>query len=255
MISCPICNEKLIFNEKGGDCLNRHHFDRAKQGYYNLNLNQRKQTGDNKEMVDHRHQFLSQGYYDFLSDEVKGYLKDARNQTIVDLACGEGYYTHQFPHQAIGIDLSKEALKIASRTDKSSTYLVASMAKLPLQNESVDWITKLFAPTFEDEMVRVLKTGGYALLVEGGPKHLLQMKEVLYEVTVENELKLLNNLKLVEEKMISKTTLLKQKDIEHLLAMTPYQYKTPPQAIERLLSLSALEITFEFNIRLYQKTA
>ena len=81
-----------------------------------------------------------------------------KEHKILDLGCGEGYYTSKmsvYCTKTIGVDLSKDALKIAARDDKKSQYVLASIFHLPI--DKVDFITNIFAPTPFDEIKRILK--------------------------------------------------------------------------------------------------
>ena len=114
-ILCPKCKKELFLIEKAYKCENNHSYDLSKEGYLNLNLKNSQNTGDN--------QFLEKGYYDFLRIELDKLIK--KSDSLIDLACGEGYYTSFFKAQdKIGIDLSKTGLKIASKNDKSTLYLL-----------------------------------------------------------------------------------------------------------------------------------
>ena len=66
---CPNCKEKLEKNGNTYKCLNNHSFDISKQGYVNLLLNS-KNSGDNKEMITARHEFLKKGYFDNLLNSI-----------------------------------------------------------------------------------------------------------------------------------------------------------------------------------------
>lgn len=51
MLRCPNCHAELKREGKAFRCRNGHSFDVARQGYVNLLVNARRETGDNKEMV------------------------------------------------------------------------------------------------------------------------------------------------------------------------------------------------------------
>ena len=117
---CPVCKTELIKSEKSYVCSGRHNFDISKDGYVNLLMSQQsslKRHGDDKVMVRARRDFLSQGHYDTLRDAicdtVKTYSQD--NGVIVDVGCGEGYYSQavsqNFNCIFCGVDISKDALK------------------------------------------------------------------------------------------------------------------------------------------------
>ena len=70
IIKCPVCNHLLSKEGNTFKCENNHTFDLAKEGYLNLLLNAKKTSGDSKEMMAARRDFLAKGYYEKLSDRV-----------------------------------------------------------------------------------------------------------------------------------------------------------------------------------------
>ena len=183
-------------------------------------------------------------------------LKKYEVSSLIDLACGEGYYTKDLPaEERYGVDLSKQALKYASQADKGTFYLRTSIFTLPFEDASFDAATTLFAPAADKEIVRILKKDGIFLLVRPDVRHLYELKEVLYDQVRENEVKELHfeGLSLIEEKHISKTVLLPKEDLLSLFHMTPYAVKTSPKDREKLEKLKELKIRFEFAISVYKK--
>ena len=67
---------------------------------------------------------------------------DLRSKKILDLACGEGYFTRLFTEgggDCIGVDISKELVTIAEKKDKKSKYIVSPSHELSqIPNVSVD---------------------------------------------------------------------------------------------------------------------
>ena len=61
MLRCPNCHGELKREERTFRCQNGHSFDVARQGYVNLLVNARKETGDNKAMVKARTAFSNKG--------------------------------------------------------------------------------------------------------------------------------------------------------------------------------------------------
>ena len=185
-IACPVCKKEL--NRQGScyRCENGHSFDIAREGYLNLNLRNSKNTGDNPDMIKARKNFLEKGYYDFLKEEVNACLSE--DDTLVDLACGEGYYTKDFkPKDKVGIDLAKSGMKIASRNDKDTLYILSSIFRCPLYDESVDKLITIFAPIAKDEIKRIMKKDWAFILVKPDVRHLFELKQVLYEKPYLNE--------------------------------------------------------------------
>lgn len=252
---CPICNEKLIQVNRSAVCNNHHAFDYAKQGYLNLLIKQSVDHGDNKEMVQARTQFLNSNHYGFLKEELVHLSKQYQPEVLSDLGCGEGYYTSGLQAQEkYGFDMSKEALKHASRVDKTTQYAVASIFRLPLEDESCDMMVTCFAPFAKDEIERVLKKNGHFIFVSPGPKHLFQMKQCLYATPYDNEVKPLDTtLVLEKEYTISNTFHCDNTTLLSLFKMTPYYHRTRSEDMDKLTKQDGMDITAQFVIRIYKK--
>lgn len=255
-IICPICKNKLIKDEKRYYCENKHSFDIASEGYINLYLKKSIDSGDSVESMTARHKFLSLDYYSFLKDEINKIIKDLKVTSLLDLACGEGYYTKDLcTLEKIGIDLSKKGLKLASKRDKSTTYILSSIFHCPIKDESVDMILTCFAPIAKEEIRRILEDDGYFLLINPHRDHLIELKEAIYDNPYENvdEDIEIEGLKLIEKRVINQRRILNQETIQNLFMMTPYFYKTSLQDKDKLNEIDELEITFSFNLYLYKK--
>ena len=68
MLICTKCGKPLKKLDTCYRCEEGHSFDIAKRGYVNLNLNNRKRTGDEKEMIQGRRSFLEKGNYQIFRD-------------------------------------------------------------------------------------------------------------------------------------------------------------------------------------------
>ena len=113
-----------------------------------------------------------------------------------------------------------------------------------------------FAPVSNDEYARVLKDGGKLVVVSPSPRHLFELKEVLYEKPYENKPNVygLNKFDESEETIFEYPVVLEsQEDIFNLFTMTPYYYKTSAEAVEKLKKMNRLELTCGFSIRTFTK--
>lgn len=256
-LSCPVCDKTLRKVNKSYKCEHNHTFDIAKEGYTNLLLKSSKHTGDNKEMVMARHTFLSKGFYAPLLRKIIEELQNIRHNVLIDCGCGEGFYTSHIQqalqNQIFAFDVSKEALKYASKNNRNVDYFLASIFHLPLENESVDVLLNIFAPCPVEEALRLLKPDGYLFKVDPDVEHLKEMKAILYDQVVENEEKQIEELELVETKRIKFIMDLKNDDISNLFKMTPYYYKSSKQASDKLLAEKELMCTASFIIYKYKK--
>ena len=253
LFTCPVCGKKLIRNEKEAWCGNNHHFDYAKSGYLNLLISSKKVHGDDAAMVKARTSFLSSGHYAFLRDRLAELA--GHSDVLVDLGCGEGYYTSAFDaDEKAGFDLSKDALKHAAKKDKSTAYAAASIFRLPLPDQCADTVITCFAPHAKDEIYRILKPSGKFILVTPGRYHLFEMKQLVYDTPYENrEEDLETDLHLVRSETIENSFTCLQDELEALFAMTPYFWKTSAKDHAKLKSVSQLDVTAQFVIRVYQK--
>lgn len=278
MLLCPVCHNPLDREAAGYRCAKGHAYDMARSGYVNLLLPGDKHArvpGDNKLMVDARCRFLEKGYYAFLLDEVcavaRRFLQGRRAPALLDVGCGEGYYTLGLARclhkpgtelHLTGIDISKIALDKAGKRFRAventlppPELAVASAFHLPLPDASCDLLTNLFAPYCGDENWRVLRRGGGMLLVIPGENHLWELKEAVYDTPYKNEVKAfeLDGFRLLEHRQVSKCLTICGEDVGTLFRMTPYYYKTSRQGQERVEILSKLEIQVVFELLCYEK--
>ncbi len=263
VLVCPICKSALAFCGSSIACggARRHNFDRAKSGYVNLNTHL-PTSGDDKAMAAARQSFLRKGYYRRFAEEVAEAA--GGGELLVDAGCGEGYYTEFCAKNftaALGVDLSKYALDLAAKSAKAKElsdklfYATASVYSLPLAEKSTDCIINVFAPCVESEYSRVLKDGGRLVVAAAGRNHLLGLKQALYENVTENEERrdYPCNMRLERSVSVSYETEVLGEDIWQLFMMTPYFYRTPKQAADKLSTLERLDTILDFEIRTYIK--
>ncbi|MGL6065029.1 MAG: putative RNA methyltransferase [Fusobacteriaceae bacterium] len=275
MIACPLCKKKLEKLEKNYICENNHSFDISKFGHTNLLLSNHKNSkipGDNKEMVLSRKKFLENNYYIGIAQGINkvilefSKIKDSLN--ILDIGCGEGYYTQLIKQNLelenknvniTAIDISKEAVIAGAKTYKSINWLVASANHLPITDESLDFITCMFAKIISEENFRTLKKGGHLIVVSTGENHLQELKEVVYETikkdfylpSSDESLNIFKHIKTVN--LTYETTILENESIVNLFNMTPYRWRSPQKGINKLFKLKELLITVDVNIDIFEK--
>ncbi|PWB34562.1 SAM-dependent methyltransferase [Pseudomonas sp. SDI] len=189
MLICPICSAALSAADNGVACLAGHRFDRARQGYLNLLPVQHKNSrdpGDNQAMVEARRDFLNAGHYAPVARRLAELAAERAPGRWLDIGCGEGYYTAQIAEalpQADGyaLDISREAVKRACRRNPALSWLVASMARVPLADASCQFLASVFSPLDWQEAKRLLSTGGGLMRVGPTSGHLMELREQLYD--------------------------------------------------------------------------
>lgn len=271
IFTCPICKQILSRTEKTYRCPNGHSYDIAAEGYVHLlppNKMHSKVPGDTKQMVASRREFLASGYYELFSDRLNELVRGCvprGGPVVLDAGCGEGYYTgrlekdllaHGFSPKIYGFDISKFAVRAASKSYPGICFAVASCFDIPAADASADCVVNVFAPIVEAELNRVLRPGGFLILAVPGPRHLYGLKEILYDSPYENERReteyagftFLNRVSVQNDILIND-----RKIILDLFAMTPYYWKTPIEGSRRLNETEILSTRIEFDFLIYQK--
>lgn len=263
IIICPVCGEELKEENRSLVCTNGHCFDRAREGYVNLMAGNRKNgslIGDNRAMALSRRAFLEKGYFDSLLQELIGIIKDKALPCpdILDICCGEGYYSHRIREavscRMYGFDISKEMVRLATKRKNDCEYLVANLARIPVKDKSVDIAFHLFAPFHEKEFSRIMKDGGTLITVVAGENHLYELKEILYDTPYKNDERPPETQKLTvreKRKVSAKIHLSSREDINALFEMTPYYYRTGDRDKAKLSAHEQLDVTVEFCIFIY----
>lgn len=263
MLICPNCKEILKKEDRKYLCENNHSFDISKSSHTNLLISNKSgnEIGDNKEMVQARTNFLEKGYYSKLAQELCDKIKDKNNITYLDCGCGQGYYTSKIASsvekiRSFATDISKNAIVFASKKDKKTQYFVGSVFDLPIKDKSVDIITSIFAPSANEEFLRVLKDDGQAIIVVAGENHLFELKSKVYENPYKNDENKHDFGEFViisKEKLTYNVCIEKNEDIKHLFFMTPYAFKTSKEDTLKLDKLENLKVTLDFAIYTLKK--
>ena len=196
VLLCPVCRQDLQPVHEAGTgrvralaCRGRHSFDAARQGYFSLLVGKGTSfESDTAEMVAARTAFLDAGHYRPLADALARAAAPAFNgpaPTVLDSGTGTGHYLRAILDYlasdyldgsgvaAVGLDISKFALRRAARLNPEAINLVGDVWQpLPLPDAAVDVITVVFAPRNAAEFARVLKPTGRLIVVTPRAGHL-----------------------------------------------------------------------------------
>ena len=275
LLTCPICGKRLskYAKDKVFKCENNHSYDIAKQGYVNLlisNMKRSKNPGDSKEMVLARIDFLRRGFYKQVSDKINeaiyDYFKDSENRIeILDVGCGEGYYLtnlkeylkeKQIYGDFYGMDVSKEAVKYASRSEKECIFAVGNNYHIPAEDNSIDCILSVFSPIDIDEINRVLKKDGIFVRVLPRTNHLIEMRNIIYSVVNLNDKVYKPDSEkdvYIKEVNVTYNISLDNEEFNSLLKMTPHYWKSTPENKAKLEEYEDLKITVDMRIGVFKK--
>ena len=171
----------------------------------------------------------------------------------LDIGCGEGYYTAQLADalpQADGyaLDISREAVKRACRRAPAVTWMVASMARVPLADASCDLLASVFSPLDWQEARRLLAPGGGLLRMGPTREHLWELRARLYDEVRDYDDE--KHLSLIPEgmRLAHSETLSYELQLDNaqaradLLAMTPHGWRASAERREAVIA-APFEVT------------
>lgn len=265
---CPKCKGKLNIDSNTGTarCGAGHAYDRSRFGYYNFLLGASGGVhGDNKMMVAARREFLSHGFYEPLAERIAQICNElcTHNAKVLDIGCGEGYYTSKIFEKCkqkcaymAAFDISKDAVRETAKKKCAEEYAVASAYHMPIGDESIDVAVNAFSPLAREEIYRSLKNGGYFVMAIPAEEHLFGLKSAIYDTPYKNEVAdtALEGFSLIsEDELKYELNLNTQEDIRSLFMMTPYAYRTNEKGRERVLALNSLQTYAHFIILTYRK--
>ena len=260
---CPICGELLTKQDKSYRCASNHSFDIARQGHVNLLPVQQKRSlnpGDTAQQVVSRRAFLDGGFYAPIRDALCALAKDHGCQgPILDIGCGEGYYSaglaESLNAELLGLDISKEAVRYAAGRYKNATWICASAAHLPVKDGSVGLLTSLFALTMPEEFKRVLRNDGAYLQVLAAEDHLLGLKNIIYPELHHKEkfsTPDIPGFQLIESRPLRFAFTVEGEQVQNLLSMTPHVYRISKAGAENLRQTQKLTDTASCVLNLYR---
>ena len=262
LLVCPVCSNTLEQSDKRWQCRNNHSFDEARQGYLNLLLAQHKNSkapGDDLAMADARARLLDSGVYEPVSNLLNSNVQGLP-QRILDIGCGEGYYTARLKQhlanqgcaaQIVGLDISKDTIRRAVRRDRDIQWIVASGARPPVANHSIDLVMSLFTPLMPQGLEGIIHSDTDIILVNTGPQHLIELRHIIYDEVRLDTFSPITKMaeagfECVGEDTVQQTIhLTSSQHIGDLLMMTPHHWRVTQTARERLLAHTELDVSID----------
>ena len=261
---CPICRKELNRQDKTWLCADRHSFDVARQGYVNLLTVQQKHSlapGDTREQVLARRSFLEAGFYAPIAETlIETGRKYGVTGQILDIGCGEGYYTSQLADtlglQLTGLDISKEAVRCAAAKYKDHLWLCATAAHIPVPDGSAGLLTSLFALTLPEEFHRVLAEDGLYFQVLAAEDHLMGLKSIIYDELHHKQKDTVPEIpgfQRLESIPIRFSFTVEGEQIRNLFSMTPHVFRIGKEGARRLAETSRLEDTASCMLNVFRR--
>jgi 23S rRNA (guanine745-N1)-methyltransferase len=271
LFTCPLCHTALVPEPRVWRCAQGHCFDVARDGHVNLlpvQFRHSKAPGDPLLMVQARRAFLAAGHYAPLREALAEAVSDACKGRaapvcLLDIGCGEGYYTSAFAGEGrdvVGVDIAKPAIEAAARRLRQMTWLVARGTHLPCAPHSVDVITSIFAPLPVDELRRVCRPGGCIVVAMAGAGHLAGLREGLFDEVREHDpdhalAPLRAAFTEVCVRDVSFDLELATPDIGFLLDMTPYAWRAKPERVAAMRAKEQLSVAAVLRLAVFRHDA
>ncbi|NLU36897.1 MAG: methyltransferase domain-containing protein [Clostridiales bacterium] len=270
LFTCPICSSKMVAVEhKSLICTNNHCFDLARTGYVNF-VTRPVKTDYDKAMFSSRNIISTYGFFDPMVEEIVRIIgnriheANSGRMVIFDAGCGEGSHLHHIvekikkEHQVevigVGMDISKEGIKIASGKYKGHIWCVGDLTNSPFGDRAFDVILNILSPSNYAEFSRLLTDNGVLIKAVPGEDYLKELREALYHETDretysnERVLRLFeNNFNLTESRQVYYEVPLDPDMLAHLIKMTPLSWNASEDEINKAAD-SIKGITADFTI-------
>jgi 23S rRNA (guanine745-N1)-methyltransferase len=138
----------------------------------------------------HRAAFLDAGYFDPIAATIAEHVQQSEAEAalgrwrILDAGSGTGHHLARIaealppPVAGIGLDISREAARQASRRWPRLAFAVADLwSEWPVQDAAVDLVISIFAPKNFPETARVLRPGGWLAMAYPGADHIAELRD------------------------------------------------------------------------------
>lgn len=288
MLICPVCELPLAREERAWRCSRGHSFDRAREGY--VHLAGSRQPGDTRAMLRARRAFLERGHYAPLAAALSALAvahyaalpPEKRLLGTLDAGCGEGYYIGHVqrtlaawastgrpygldaPPPCFGLDVSRDAARLAARRYPAVTFVVADVrGRLPFASASLGLLLDVFAPRNPAEFARVVAPGGALLVAIPAPEHLAELRAALPLLGIEAEKQRqverrlgAAGFALRETRGLEMALRLDAADLAALLAMTPNAWHADAATLAAQASAGhpATAVTAAFRVLVFERT-
>ncbi len=186
LFRCPVCLEPYDqVVDRSLVCPNGHNVDISKKG--TVYFMQRAVASEYDDaMLAARRRMLQAGLFAGITDAFVAKMPTTP-QTILDVGCGEGTPLNDVlakrgikEDAAVGFDLSKPGINLATQLDNQAFFCVADLAQMPFSDGQFTTILDLFSPSAYQEFNRVLAPEGQLLKVIPNSDYLIELRQAIF---------------------------------------------------------------------------
>ncbi len=204
-----------------------------------------------------------------ITELIYGHTSRRRKESdtlLLDVGSGEGYVLSSIVSnlhencvpslQTVGLDISRQGIRMASQKDRSTIWCIANTAKrLPFSSECFSVVINILSPHNSDEFQRIIRKGGLLIKVVPLNKHLIELRQALYEQPREQPFsdkepvrELGTHFTSVTKHPLCYTQKLPKRSVSDLIRMTPLFWKSKKERIETLEAEGLSQITLDFSV-------
>lgn len=255
LLMCPKCRTGFSVSDGALKCQNGHSYDLAAKGYVHFAPNVSISRYDRALFVSRR-RILEGSFYRTVLQVIHSHMDTfaQRTDTLLDAGCGEGTFSKQLYRNGtlIGVDLSKDAIMMAASGGDPHLWMVADLAHLPLQNDSVDILLNILSPAHYSEFQRVLNPDGVLIKVIPNSGYLQELRTLagqqLRSGTYSNEAVLQHlreRFEILEQATVCETHSLCLNETRDFLNMTPMMFHVDR---DRLNACELKQVTVDVTV-------
>ena len=267
LFQCPVCSESYqSVTGNGVRCPNNHQFDLSKKGTLHFLLKASHNDYD-RDMLSQRKSLAETGFFHPMLAEIIKVLKDKKNDTILDVGCGEGSHLHYLTEHGltgtkVGFDISKDAIQLAAANFfEDAFWCVADLAQSPFSKEQFDVILNIFSPSHYQEFDRIMKPKGTLVKVVPNAAYLQELRQKLY--WDDDGKRIYDNNQVIDrfaeaypdftQQDVTYEVALTKESYQWLLAMTPLTWSASDEQIKQALEEPLKSITVSVTLLIGQK--
>nr|WP_256257776.1 methyltransferase domain-containing protein [Paenibacillus sp. UNCCL117] len=242
----------------------------AKTGYISLLVRSPKSKYD-KSLFKARNAVNAAGVFDPLLDRIsEGMQERIVSQTgsikMLDAGCGEGSHLSRILNRlagqapaidwlGVGVDLSKEGIRLAVRENVQAIWCAADLARCPFADKQFDFVLSICSPSNYAEFGRMLADEGTVIKAVPASGYLRELRELLYRETARQDYsnervveRFGRYFDLIDTERVTYKAAMDPLLLEQIVQMTPLAWGAPQELVREATAERFAEITFDFDI-------